>query len=47
MNSNSKISLFFKDCWNNDKKRIKYLFYKSVQYYENFEYFRLRSKVML
>ena len=39
--------LLLKQCFNNDKYRLKYLYYKSVEFYENIEFFRLRSKKIL
>lgn len=44
MNSFSNLKLFIKECISNDKKRIKLFFYRSIEAYENFEFYRLRSK---
>lgn len=47
MNSFMKrIILFLKDSWCEDKRRIKYFYYKIIQLYENIEFFRLRSKLL-
>jgi hypothetical protein len=44
MNSLSNLKLFLRECISNDKKRIKLFVYRSIEAYENFEFFRLRSK---
>ena len=38
-----RILNYLKSFWNADIIRIKIAYYKSVEFFENFEYFRLRS----
>ncbi len=47
MSSISKLNFFIKDCLARDKNRIKMVYYKSIELYENFEFYRLRSKIIL
>ncbi len=44
MNSLNNLKVFLKDCLVKDKNRIKNIYYRSVEFYENFEFYRLKSK---
>ena len=35
---------FLNVCWKNDVNKMKFYYYKSVELYENIQFYRLRSK---
>ena len=42
-----QINLVIREAWIEDKKRIKTFYFKLIHLYENYEFYRLRSKYKL
>ncbi len=48
MNSYLKnFKCIIRDSWLEDKKRLKFFYFKMIQFYENFEFYRLTSKFII